>query len=232
MPEGGDFEMFTGPAPSEQSEMSDEQFSEEMRRTQAAVKQLKKEEGKAKANDSSLAGIIVQFLSQPQNTDLFLLISRTVAQNIPSEIIIAVLSLVDEQAEKEVGGLLEGMAPERALVVHQKADFENLSPELKAAIDQWVANLAKSAMAKPHRTLESVLIQYPERHLSPVLLQLSAFILRNFLNQKQGEIDFQILHEFMQKVWVEVIKGVENLVKGQRHLESSSPEASQEPPQS
>ena len=54
MSEQGDLDLFTGPAPSEQKEMSDEKFREEMQRTQQAVKQLQKEEGKAKKNDNKL----------------------------------------------------------------------------------------------------------------------------------------------------------------------------------
>ena len=106
MAEPGDFELFTGPAPSEKKEMSDEQFREEMRHSQQALKHLQQEEGQAKAHDNNLAVIIVQFLNQPENTDLFLLISRTVAQNIPSELIIAILALVDKKAQEEVEGLL------------------------------------------------------------------------------------------------------------------------------
>ena len=156
MSEQGDAELFTGPAPSEKKEMSDEQFNDEMKRTQQALKQLQQEEGQAKGYDNSLATIIVQFLSQPQNTDLFLLISRTVAQNIPSELIIAIISLVDKNAQKEVKGLLETSkesekGDEKALTIHQKADFQHLPPEQKKAIDTWVQNIFSVASKKPHR---------------------------------------------------------------------------------
>lgn len=220
MSEQGDFELFSGPQPKEQSEASDEQFREEMKKTQKAIKDLKQEEGHAKDNDNSLAGIIVQFLSQPQNTDLFLLISRAVAQNIPSELIIAILSLVDKKAQEETVGLLETSKEQKALTLHQKADFESLDPELKKAIDQWVHALAKVASNKPHRTLEAIVIQAPQRHLSPVLVQLSTFILRRFLLEHQKEVDFQPLHDFMQKVWVGLLKSLETLVQEQKQVSS------------
>lgn len=226
MAEGGsDFELFTGPAPSEQGEMSDEQFQEEMRRTQAAVQQLQQEEGQAKAYDNSLAQIIVQFLSQPQNTDLFLLISRVVAQNIPSELIIAVLSLIDQNAEDEVKGFLaagkaEVSEAQSALTIHQKADFQTLDPEHKKAIDEWVQNLFAVASKKPHRVLETLVIPKKEREISPIFIQLSAFVLRKYLENNGLNLEFQVIHDFMLGVFVEIVKNLENLVKEQKRLES------------
>ena len=218
MAEQGDFELFNGPAPSEQKEMSDEKFQEEMRRTQTAIKQLQKEEGSAKTNDNNLARIIVRFLSQPENTDLFLLISRTVAQNIPSELIIAILSLVDKNAEKETKGLVEGKGDsDTSLAVHRKANFQSLSPEHKKAIDQWVVNIFKVASKRPHLVLETV-VSKAQREISPALVQLSSFILRNYLKQNSLNVEFESLREFMQGVFVEMIKNLENLVKEQRKI--------------
>jgi len=220
---GGDFELFTGPAPSEKKEMSDEQFRDEMKKTQQALAQLQKEEGQAKSNDYNLAAIIVQFLSQPKNTDLFLLISRTVAQDIPSELIIAILSLVDKKAQEEVKDLLAAgkskKSDETSLAVHKKADFKSLSPEHKRAIDNWVANMSKVAAKKPHRTLEGLVVPGPQRELSPMPIQLSAFILRNYLTDHEIDIEFQNLHDFMQGVFVEIVKNLEGLVKEQKKLE-------------
>lgn len=223
MSEQGDAELFTGPAPSEKKEMSDEKFNDEMKRTQQALKQLQQEEGQAKGYDNSLATIIVQFLSQPQNTDLFLLISRTVAQNIPSELIIAIISLVDKNAQKEVKGLLETSkesekSNEKALTIHQKADFQHLPPEQKKSIDTWVQNIFSVASKKPHRILESVVISESERQLSQVLVQFSAFILRNYLTDHQINIEFQNLRDFMQGVFVEMVKNLETQMKEQKHI--------------
>ena len=221
---GGDFELFTGPAPSEKKEMSDEQFHEEMKRTQQALAQLQKEEGKAKGYDKNLAAIIVQFLSQPENTDLFLLISRTVAQNLPSELIIAILSLIDKKAEKEVKGYLEGgegkKGHETALAIHQKTEFKSLSPEHKKAIDIWIKNCSQVAFKKPHRSLESLVIPGPDRELSPIPVQLSAFILRKYLTNHSLDVDFQGLKDFMQGVFVEIVKNLEHLVKEQKKIKS------------
>jgi hypothetical protein len=223
MSEQGDVELFNGPKPSEKKEGSDEKFREEMASTQQALAQLKKEEGQAKAYDNSLAAIIVQFLSRPENTDLFLLVSRTVAQNIPSELIIAILSLIDKRSHEETKGYLEagkqaGHTEETALAIHKNANFESLSPAHKKVIDKWVSSISQISMKKPHRALETLVIPGPERELSSVVVQLSAFILRNYLKRHETPIDFQILRDFMEGVFLEIVKNLEELVKGQKQL--------------
>ena len=223
MSDTNDFELFTGPAPSEKGEKNDEKFRDDMRQTQAALQQLQKEEGKAKKNDNSLAAIIVQFLSQPGNTDLFLLISRAVAQNIPSELIIAILSLVDKRSHEETKGYLEAGSktekmPASALTIHEKSDFHHLSPALKKAIDKWIENISQVAFKKPHRALETIVTPGPKRELSIVMVQLSAFILRNYLKAHEMEMDYQNLRSFMEGVYVEMVKNLESLVKEQKQI--------------
>lgn len=218
MSDQGDFEQFSGPAAKEQSEVSDEKFQEQMRKTQAAVKRLQKEEGQAKKNDSNLAKIIVQFLGQSGNTNLFLLISRVVAQNIPSELIIAILSLVDKHAEKETKGYLSGEKG-KALTVHRKADFKSLDPKHKKDIDEWVHDMFQVAAKRPHLVLDNM-VNKASFEISPTLIQLSAFILRDYLAKNDLNVEFEILHEFMQGVFVEMIKNLEHLVKEQRKIEA------------
>lgn len=222
MPEPNDFELFSGPAPSEKSEKNDEKFRDEMRQGQIALQQLQQEEGQAKAHDNSLAGIIVQFLSQPGNTDLFLLISRVVAQNIPSELIIAVLALIDKASQEEIKGLLAAGAQTESdatsLAVYQKASLNALAPEHKKALDVWIRNISQVAHKKPHRVLEALVIPGPQRRLSSMIVQLSAFILRNYLAQSSITIDFQDLRDFMQGVFVQLVKDLENTIKTQQKL--------------
>ncbi len=220
MSEGGDIDLFSGPAPSEQSEQSDEQFREEMKRTQQALVQLQQEEGQAKAHDDNLAAIIVQFLSQPQNTDLFLLISRVVAQNLPSELIIAILALIDKRANDEIKNLLAaGKEDEqKALAIREEASFKSLSQHHKKAIDNWIQNISVVAAKKPHRSLESVIIPGPKREISPVVIQLAAFVLRKFLEYHKITLEFENLRDFMQGVFVEIVKNLEELVKKQKQL--------------
>ncbi|MBN1258948.1 hypothetical protein JXA05_04300 [Candidatus Peregrinibacteria bacterium] len=224
MSDTGDFELFSGPQPSEKREMSDEQFREEMRKTQAALTQLWQEEGKSRAQDFNLAQIIIQFLSQPENTDLFLLVSRVVAQDIPSELILAVISLTDPVAAKQIKSLLAGK-PTRALTVAPMSSMESLSPESKKEIDQWIMAISLAAHEKPRRSLESLLKKKRVEtgapavyELSSVLVQLGAFVLRNYLARQNFSPDFEKLHDFMQAVFVDLVKKLEAAAQEQKRI--------------
>jgi len=238
MSETGDFESLAGMGPvSEGSEMSDEQFREQIKKAQAALKKLKKEEGKVKAQDNNLAQIIVQFLSQSGNTDLFLLISRAVSQDISSELILAIISLIDKKASNEVVSFLEageGESTQQAsqntsLIVKQFADFQSLSPEHKAILDTWIDFIQKVSVKTPHRILDTIIIRRRSdaseeedivKEVSPTLIQLSAFILRNYLTQHQIAFEFPHLYAFMQAVFVNLVKYLENQVVNQGKIES------------
>ena len=232
MADGGDFELFSGPAPKEAGEGGDEQFSEEMKRTQQALAQLQKEEGQAKAGDHNLALILINFLNEPENTDLFLLISRSLAQDIPSELILAVISLIDKNASDRIKGYLEssegGIPETKALTVSGRKDFQSLSPEIKKRIDEWVGKINKVAVKKPHRSLESRVTTKRSndpagspkavREISPSLVQLSAFVLRNFLTAQKITNEFEPLRTFMQEVFVNLVKHLEELVEEQKKI--------------
>ncbi len=228
MSEAGDFELFSAPAAKEHDEKSDEKFKEEMKRAQKAHKQLKKEEGKARAKDDKLAKIIIQFLSkQSGGSDLFLLISRCVAQNISSKIIIAVLSLIDRNASEEIVNILEEIKNEMALVTLSHGDLNSLNPSQKLAIDKWIQNINTAVFHKPDRSLESLVLKSVSEDdkviskISPVLIQLSAFIMRDYLAMEQSHIDVKILYDFMENVYVRMIKNLEEMVQGQKQLSSS-----------
>lgn len=226
MSETGDAELFSAPAAKESSEQSDEQFREQMKKAQQGMQNLKKEEGQVKAQDDNLAHIIMQFLGQSDNTDLFLLISRCVGQNIPSELIIAVLSLVDSRSAKEVSGFLEGGAletPASALVLSDGNHFNSLSPEQKKRIDDWVISINKVAIKRPQRSLDSLVTKKSDgdkvvREIAAVFVQLSAFILRNFFSSQNLSFEFQELHDFMQNAYVKLIAGLEEFVAEQKQI--------------
>lgn len=226
MSETGDFELFSAPAAKETDEKADEAFREQMKQAQQAMQQLQKEEGKARANDDKLAQIIVQFLSRAGGTELFLLISRCVAQNIPSELIIAVLALVDVQASQEIVNILKEAKITSGLVVPSSKDVQALSPLQKQAVDEWIRNINIAAAHKPHRTLDTVLIKSVVKNtgeivkeISPPFVQLSAFIMRDYLAMQSTVMDFQILRDFLENIYFRMIQDLEAMMEGQRQLQ-------------
>lgn len=229
MAESGDFELFGAPAAKEHDEKSDEKFREEMKRAQKSMQQLQKEEGKARAHDDKLAQIIVQFLSQAGGTDLFLLISRCVAQDIPSELIIAVLSLVDRKASEEIENILRESKQDSALVVPKYNDVDILNAAQKLAIDEWIKNITMAAAHKPHRTLDSVLLKSVNkgsnelvREISPPFVQLSAFIMRNYLTMQETQVEVGKLRDFMENIYFKMLQDLEEMVGRQKKLEEKA----------
>lgn len=229
MSEAGDFELFSAPAPKEHDEKADEQFREQMRRAQKAMQQLQKEEGKARAHDDKLAQIIVQFLSQHGGgADFFLLISRCVAQDIPSELIIAVLSLIDREASEEIENILREAKKDSALMVPKYKDVHTLNAAQKLAVDEWIKNISIAAAHKPHRTLDTLLIKSVARNstevikeISPPFVQLSAFIMRSYLNMQETHVDIKILRDFMENVYFKMLQDIEEMTQGQKKLEGT-----------
>jgi len=227
MAEAGDLEQFGAPVAKEADEKSDEQFREQMKRAQQAMQQLQKEECKARSHDDKLAQIIVQFLAQQDGgTDFFLLISRCVAQDIPSELIIAVLSLIDREASEEIENILAEAKKDTALVVPKYKDVHVLNAAQKLAVDEWIRNITVAAAHKPHRTLDSLLIKSVAKNsqeiikeISPSFVQLSAFIMRNYLAMQETHVDVKTLRDFMENVYFKMLQDLEEMMQGQRKLD-------------
>ena len=117
-----------------------------------------------------------------------------------------------------------------SLVVAENKNFHSLSPNQKAAIDSWIKNINHIAIKKPHRTLESLIVKKRSdnpadngklvHEISPSLVQLSAFILRNYLKEQKVDFDFDEIHAFMQSVFVDIVKKLGDLVEEQKQIKS------------
>ena len=60
------------------------------------------------------------------------------------------------------------------------------------------------------------------REISPVVTQLSAFILRNYLTVQNISFEFTQLQEFMQAVFVKLNKNLEELLQGQKQIDKAA----------
>ena len=225
MSEVGGLDSFDSQGVSEASEQSQEQFREGLRQSQIAAKQQQKDEGKARQKDDQLAKIIVQFLAQPNHTDLFLLISRCVSQNIPSEVIIAVLSLIDRTAYVEMENILNEADPSQLPAVIENQGLHELSKGQMQSINQWLNNIHLVASKKPFRMLESVLVLIkkekgadPIREISPSFIQLSAFMLRDYLAMQNSHIEHTLLSDFIQSAYLQIIAQLKDQVMDQKQL--------------
>jgi hypothetical protein len=213
MSEGlGGFESFTGaPGGKEKAQESDEQFQERYRQAQAAIKRIKKQEGKKKQDDNLLAQIIVQFLNDPNYTQFFILISHLVSKDIPSDIILAIISLIYEPAEAAlVERFPEQISPGHLHANNQRADL----------IDEWVKRIFLVATAEPHRVLETILDH--NWQIDEELTQFSSLVLRHYLeNIKKEQSQLNNLQNFCLAFWKKLAEQLESQVHNQAKLETA-----------
>jgi hypothetical protein len=188
------------------TEISDEVFRDKMQKTQKSQKALKKAEGKARAKDDRLAKVIGKFLQTQSNTGVMILISRCLDQNIPAGLILGILALVESEAQKEFEVVLGESsqllaAPEienRELV--KSGEFP---PEVKQALDVWSFGLLEFGLTQPARLLATAIS--PDGDIFPSLAKLNSFIIRDFLEEKKVELDFDKIEHFAEFVLKSVL---------------------------
>jgi hypothetical protein len=205
---------------SKAAEISDEVFREQIRKTQKAQKALKKAEGKARAKDDRLAKVIGRFLQNRSNTGVMILIARCLDHNIPAGLILGILALVEEEAQKEFEIVLSENtqildAPkvgERTLV--KKTDFP---PEIKKALDLWSFGLLEFGLTQPARLLTTAVS--PEGEIFLSLKKLNNFIIRDFLISRKIELEFSKIEDFSDFVLKSVLLKIKKQIKETKSLD-------------
>lgn len=208
--EMGGFEGFGGaPGGAEKAGESDEKFRERFAQSQAAVQQIRKEEQRKKQDDNLLAILIVQFLGEPAYTRFFLLISRLVAKNLPSDLIIAIIALIYKPArdhiEQKFGA--EGFN----IKLPEKMDF---STAAKAEINTWLRGISNVATSEPQKILATGLDG--EGKIDGSLVQLSIFCLQEFLEkQNDAEVNFENIRSFLEAFWKNLFTQIAEQIENQ-----------------
>lgn len=196
MDELGGFESF---APSEGGSGASEQASEAAKQrfagTGAALRALQKEEKKAKKRDDGVAQAIMQFLTDAQRAHLATLISRLVALNCPSHFIIAVLSLISPDCHRIVIEYLKENAREREEALERGEAAVALAGELSAEANrllvEWVARMDAVLENDRQSILQALLVS--EKNLDGTILQLTTFVLQEFLHTQHKAAAFEKL---------------------------------------
>ena len=178
MTEGGaGLESFAGaPGGQEMTKEQHEQFQEQYRQNQAAAKQVRAEEKKAKQQDDMLAGLISQFLKNGNRGAHFLLIARLLAKNIPSDLILALISLIEPAAQIVIKEKLAQL-PKAETSSDKKGGI--FPAKVKANIDLWTNGINAIAVHEARRLVKTAI--EPDGNHNPGLTQLFTLVLREFL---------------------------------------------------
>ena len=209
------------------AEVSDEVFREKHRKAQTSAKALKKAEGKARKKDSRLAKVIGKFLQTNSNTAVMLLISRCLDHNIPAGLILGLLALVEVEAQKEFEEELGEKAkllksPESGQKDKSLVNIDGFPPHIRQATDAWSYGLLQFGLTQPNRLLATAIS--PEAELFPSLAQLTAFILREYLEKEKVEFDFEKIHELSALILYNVLEKIKLQLDETKELEEGKEE--------
>lgn len=238
-----DFESFFGVDAGEgMDEAAFEQFKERMKANQAGMQALKKGEQKQKKKEDKLIKILLKFIRSHHKTDLVLLVSRVLEQNMPAAFILSVILLGNEDIQEEIGIHLRlpaaqekelarvetQMAEENHLTANQSSSSQTaltlfginqhvLPLKIKIALDLWGRNMYESAAAYPYKMLKTAL-NYEEK-ISPHLIKLTAHVLFDYFEVHELEADYKAVEEFCEFSLKGILKKVRKEIEAQNELD-------------
>lgn len=156
------------------------------------------------------------------------LIARLLERNVPAVFILSIVVLGNEEFFEEEEGrqvLLEGQKLQSETDGKSLAFFDReqvLPLELKIKIDAWMKNVFSQALEHPHRLLKTVFDE--EDVLILPLIQISAFILRDFMEKYDQKADYNQLKEFCDFFLNGIMKEVRQKIKETKELNEDSEE--------
>lgn len=219
-----DFESFTGPEQGDQVDAASfEKFKERVKAASAQIKAAQIQEQKQRKKESKLIAILLKFVKNQQKKDIMLLIARLLEENIPPVFVLSIVMLGNDEIVKELEteGQKQINSPSSDNQALEIFDKEKILPlEIKVEIDKWMQNILKYALESPMRLLQTVLD--PDEGLKLPLIQLAAFILRDFLESKNQEASYEQLKEFSDFFLNGVIKQVKKQVESQKELKEGT----------
>ncbi|MBP7114068.1 MAG: hypothetical protein KBA40_01295 [Candidatus Peribacteraceae bacterium] len=208
MPEFGGLESFT---PSEGGASASEGVSESAKQrfaqAQQQIKQIAKEEKKARKRDDRVATTIRQFLDDDRYAHLFPLISRLAAMDCPSIFILAVLSLIHQESLETV----EDYIAEHTMVLETPdmtslviAGKSKLAPELQEKILFWTARLELIMSTDAERILSRLMVD--EGNIDGAVLQVTTFVLVDFFHEADTPIPYEELQPLTIKILQDILE--------------------------
>jgi len=215
------------------SESSLEQLRERMREAAAQIAAIRKEEKRQKQKEDELLKILLKFIQHSHKSELVLLISRALEQNIPAGFILAIVLLGNLEIQHHMQTLLapkEADPNEKALIFFNQQD-QSLPLKIRIELDNWIKNILESADLAPHKLLKYAykIVKTEIENLSSfadekeyredkvikdAIVQLGAFVMMDFLKQNNLDEPVTKLQDFSKFI----LNGI--LEKTQENLDS------------
>lgn len=226
-----DFELFSGGDQGEaMSEEDFEKFREQMKAAAAQMKASQKGEQKQKKKEVRLADILSKFIQDSGKRDLMLLAARLLEQNIPPVFVLGILLLgnKDMQSEAQVSLSLPPMEGQPqdddqheenmpvirenlASLIKSHPGQGNLSLKAKIEIDNWIKYMHEQALTTPAKLIQNALND--DGDIKLIVLQLTAFVLRDFMEQEKSDAEFDHVSDFATLIMEKIMADAASSLK-------------------
>jgi len=225
------------------SESAFEAFKERMKAASAQIAAIKKEEKKHKKKEDELLKILLKFVKSSQNKDLVLLISRALEQDIPAGFVLSIILLNNKEVLSQVGdGFLLASPKNIQDEVRQSMNSDNTENEAKSLtffnqedqsmplkvkiqLDTWMKGLMYQASETPQKLIKNAYdIEFKDedkkRTIKPALIQLVAYVIRDYLDDCKLSESFIKIKEFTNMILKGILTKTEESFENRRMLES------------
>jgi len=213
-----------------------EKFKDRVKAAAAQIKALQAGEQKQRKKEEKLIQILLKFVKTQTKRDIMLLIARLLELNVPPLFILSIVTLgnediikdLDEQKLLKEGGPQEnepGLTEQTTENEFSGGENHSLSflgqdstlpLKLKIEIDAWMKYIYNQAFEDPHRLIRTTFDSDGTMVLP--LIQLAAFILRDFLAKYNQPAEYEKLKEFSDFFLSGIMEKVKEKAKEQREL--------------
>ncbi len=227
------------------SEAAFEALRERMAAAAAQIAAIKKEEGKQKKQEDELLKILLKFVKTSSKTDLVLLISRVLEQNIPANFILSIIVLSNPEIHAEVGHFkvldhagstagADDATPQKNALVFFNSNDDTLPLKVKIELDNWMKNLLLQAEENPQKLIKTAyeieMRELPKEwdfedpkyerieRVQPILVQIITSVMREFLEQNNITEPFEKLYDFAKFIITGILNKTKENLDGRKLL--------------
>lgn len=227
MQDAGGLESFTpGEGAGSTSEGVSEEAKERFRQAAQQIKQILREEKRARKKDDRVAQTILQFLGEEKYAHLFQLIARLVARDCPSIFILAILSLIHRGSLEAV----EEYIAEHSITLKEPSESANLlkrgnlPADVQKSILLWVSRLQLVMSIDAEKILIRLMVD--ENNIDGSVLQFATFVLVEYFESIKRPIPYEELQPLTIKILQDVIEP--HLSEVERYFKSVRRETKEE----
>lgn len=204
---GGPESLSPGEGVAPGSEQLSEAAKQRFAQAHQQIKQIIREEKRAKKRDDRVAETIRQFLGEAKYSHLFQLISRLAARDCPSIFILAILSLIHKGSRETVE---EYIAEHRVVIelpetkgVDLKGK-QGLPQEAREILILWTTRLELVLQTDAEKILSRLMVD--EGNIDGTVLQLTTFVLVDFFEKLKFPIPFADLQPLTIKILQDILE--------------------------